>query len=740
MNKGEILENTYEILEEIGAGGGGVVYRARHLRLNIDVVVKRIKDNVVDKVNTHAEEEILKRLKHSYLPRIYDFIENETGIYTVMDFISGKNLDKALKEHGPYTQKEVKKWAEQLGEALNYLHSQTPPIIHSDIKPANIMLMETGDICLIDFNIALAMGGDVSKAVGISARYSPPEQYSSAALYKRITYNYSIRNSNNSSNDKTQTESDVRTKAQDTFATETMTETKDEETELLQTEITTKQKAIKKADSNYDAYIGKGIDTSSDIYSLGMTLYYLLTGTEPEPDFDKIVPVEKLQLNISEGFAYIIDKMIMIAPKDRYQNGGEFLKAVKNCYKLDHKYIALRRKQKLMQAVASAGIILGAALVGTGIAMIKRETDSNYYQLLEQAEMSIQQEQYSEAQECILAAQNRVSYHIEAYKKEIYLEYIKEKYDTCVSLGQSIIDTQPFSVKTRSDMTEYGDILYIMGNAYYELADYANAKSFFERAIEYNAENALYYRDYAIVLARLGQTDNAQKALDNTIAQGAAQDSVYMAQGEIFHMKGQNDEAVSCFAQTLASTADREIQRRAVFLCDDSYKNIDGDAIDEEIAFLEKYNVLLDDFMLKENLADAYVRKAQSDSRYETEYYAKALELFQKIYDSGYVTYQLQENMAVVYEYMDAFDEAQKLLLEMAERYPKRYEVYKRLAYFEADRQQTKENADRDYRQMRAYYEQAVLLYDDTAQDMEMSMLAQMLQELEDGGWFMEFE
>lgn len=52
----------------------------------------------------------------------------------------------------------MKKWAVQLGEALDYLHSQQSPIIHSDIKPANIMLTKEGNICLIDFNISLAMG------------------------------------------------------------------------------------------------------------------------------------------------------------------------------------------------------------------------------------------------------------------------------------------------------------------------------------------------------------------------------------------------------------------------------------------------------------------------------------------------------------------------------------------------------------------------------------------------------
>lgn len=138
---------------------------------------------------------------------------------------------------------------------------------------------------------------------------------------------------------------------------------------------------------------------------------------------------------------------------------------------------------------------------------------------------------------------------------------------------------------------------------------------------------------------------------------------------------------------------------------------------------------------MKEYLADAYTRKAQTDETQAQACYGKALELFQAIYDEGYVTYQLQENIAILYENMRKFDEAEKTLLTMAESYPERYEVYKRLAYLEADRQQTKENADRDYQQMLAYYEQAREKYSDEKQDMEMDMLDVMMQEIRDGGW-----
>ena len=98
------------------------------------------------------------------------------GIYTVIDFIEGQSLDYYIKNGYRIEQKQLLLWAKQLCEALVYLHAQTPPIIHSDIKPQNIMITPQGNVCLIDFNISLDGQGS-SQVSGLSAGYAPPEQY-----------------------------------------------------------------------------------------------------------------------------------------------------------------------------------------------------------------------------------------------------------------------------------------------------------------------------------------------------------------------------------------------------------------------------------------------------------------------------------------------------------------------------------------------------------------------------------
>ena len=194
MNTFNKLEDTYEILEELGSGGGGTIFKAYHKRLQKYVVIKKMHDEVKDLLDKRMETDILKNLRHSYLPQVLDFLEIENSVYTVMDFIPGKSFYQLLQEKRKFTQKEIVKWARQLAEALTYLHEQTTPIIHGDIKPANIMLTPKEDICLIDFNISSFFEGNGVVAVGYSDGYSPIEQYPKAV---ELTDGSMIRKQNN---------------------------------------------------------------------------------------------------------------------------------------------------------------------------------------------------------------------------------------------------------------------------------------------------------------------------------------------------------------------------------------------------------------------------------------------------------------------------------------------------------------------------------------------------------------
>lgn len=183
---GSVIDGKYEILKEIGRGGMSVVYLAMDKRLNKQWAVKEIRkkgngknDEIV--VNSLlAEANMMKRLDHTALPRIVDIIDNGVTIYIVMDYIEGESLDKILNEYGAQSEELVIGWAKQLCDALGYLHSQKPPIIYRDMKPANVMLKPEGNIKIIDFGIAREYKEQnlADTTVLGTKGYAPPEQYS----------------------------------------------------------------------------------------------------------------------------------------------------------------------------------------------------------------------------------------------------------------------------------------------------------------------------------------------------------------------------------------------------------------------------------------------------------------------------------------------------------------------------------------------------------------------------------
>ncbi len=183
---GTVIDGKYEVLREIGRGGMSIVYLAMDTHLNKQWAVKEIRkkgsgtnDEIV--VNSLlAEANMMKRLDHPSLPRIVDIIDNGITIYVVMDYIEGESLDKILNEYGAQSEEMVVGWAKQLCDALGYLHSQKPPIIYRDMKPANVMLKPEGNIKIIDFGIAREYKEQnlADTTVLGTKGYAPPEQYS----------------------------------------------------------------------------------------------------------------------------------------------------------------------------------------------------------------------------------------------------------------------------------------------------------------------------------------------------------------------------------------------------------------------------------------------------------------------------------------------------------------------------------------------------------------------------------
>lgn len=183
---GSVLEGKYEILSQIGHGGMSRVYLAMDKKLNKQWAVKEVdkegkdenKEFVISSMRVEAD--IMKRLDHPSLPRIVDIIDDEKSIIVIMDYVEGLSLDKELARSGPQNEENVINWARQLCDVLYYLHSQKPPIIYRDMKPANVMLKPDGNIKVIDFGIAREYKEENIKDTTVlgTRGYAPPEQYS----------------------------------------------------------------------------------------------------------------------------------------------------------------------------------------------------------------------------------------------------------------------------------------------------------------------------------------------------------------------------------------------------------------------------------------------------------------------------------------------------------------------------------------------------------------------------------
>jgi serine/threonine protein kinase len=179
-----LLQNRYLVTEQIGQGGMGAVYVATDQRFGSVVALKEtfFTDPSLRKA-FEREARLLNRLRHTALPRVSDHFVEDEGQFLVMEYIAGEDLWDMLKtQGGAFPLKEVLGWADQLLDALDYLHTQEPPVIHRDIKPQNLKLTPRGQIILLDFGLAKGTPLQVSQVsaaasvFGYSRNYAPIEQ------------------------------------------------------------------------------------------------------------------------------------------------------------------------------------------------------------------------------------------------------------------------------------------------------------------------------------------------------------------------------------------------------------------------------------------------------------------------------------------------------------------------------------------------------------------------------------
>ena len=191
---GTVLRSRYKVIKFISQGGMGAVYEAEDLVLEgrlcavkemwTDTSAPGELEQVQEQFRREAS--VLARLDHPNLPKVSDYFAQEDRDYLVMDYVPGEDLkelmDEARSQGRMLGEGQVLGWAEQILDALEYLHTLDPPVLHRDIKPANIKVTPSGTIKLVDFGLVKLMSPDNERTITIlqgrgTAQYTPLEQY-----------------------------------------------------------------------------------------------------------------------------------------------------------------------------------------------------------------------------------------------------------------------------------------------------------------------------------------------------------------------------------------------------------------------------------------------------------------------------------------------------------------------------------------------------------------------------------
>ena len=771
QNNLQLSDPTYRIESEIGSGGGGVVYKAWHMRLQKHVILKELKRGVTHDTETQRNEvEALKNVKSAYLPQVFDFLTEGDRIFTVMEFVEGDSLDKLLKQGQTFSQQQVVKWYEQLASALESIHKQN--VYHRDIKPANIMLTPSGDVCLIDFNAAL-VGGNNVRIISRSLGYASPEQYEIYEQYRKNSHspiNYGSSSveisspgnaQNNISDDYEKTESlwNNKTDSPENANTEILND--GNETELLsndgKTEILSnddiKTELLSRDDKTdipvyeterllgnqqqsgnipYTEFVApgaiSGIDWKrSDIYSLGATMYHLLTGIYPSERASEVIPISKMG-RFSEGIVYVIEQSMKINPLERFASATILSTAIRNIYKHDTRWKISQSKKIAALIILPIVFIMFLSTTLFGADVMAQEREERFYSLVHQIENG------ANPHESFALALDVFWDRIDPY----YAMAKRLWNDGDIEATRAFIEENLGYIAKFQSVPEaairLGNIYAILARCFFDLpsgSNYHMARGYLEIAIKFVTHDPSIFHDYAIVLARMGDVAEAAEVLEKAERLGLTLDFLDNLRGEISFVKHEYESALESFGRVVFSTDNDDLRYRAFKSMDDIFKQLGqfGNSI-----------ALLHDAMgrvpshrvpeMTERLAVAYFRNGN---------YHNAIALFEELVSSGPPQFHLMQGLADLLNNVGEYERAFAVLEQMLDFFPNDYRIPMRQAFFEIERQSRLDNELRDYALSFYFYVHATELYYANLRpghtDAQMQQLSSIIQQLQAGGW-----
>jgi serine/threonine protein kinase len=657
----EVFDGKYKILKILGKGGMGEVYLAQNINLGTLWAIKRVSKKGSEKIDLLAEPNILKKLKHPALPRIFDINEDQNYLYIVEDYIEGVSLDKELQRVERFPEKTIIEWAKQICDAFSYLHNLKPnPVIYRDMKPANIMATSENEIKIIDFGIAREYKeeaeGDTTHIGTIG--YAAPEQRGTS-------------------------QSDART----------------------------------------------------DIYSLGVTLYHLLTGKSPnEPPFE-IIPVRKIDKKLSQGIEYIIKKCTQADPKKRYQSVEALLKDLNNIHKFDIAYKRKRVISSIKTLIFMGSMSVFTYLICLGFIQLDVEKNERYSSKVSEGKVLANEAEYDKALQIFKEASEEIPKRIEAYR-EISNMYLKKKdYDKCIDYTKNeLLNRIPQAMND-------SDLLYILGTAYFENKDYENSSKYFAKADEIIPYNVNYKRDLAVSYARMGNLNDARNLLSEIRDSGLAEEVSWYVDGEILAADKDFEKSLKSFEKCISISGDEVLKRKAFIsfaqLLQDNIAVV-KDAPNRLINILERAHAELkesNDIVIVEMLGKAYFSNAMLNNSKKNEYFKKANSNFEMLIQLGYNRPYIYRNISGIYKQLGELSKSEETLIKMKELYPQDYTCYESLAFLYAEIENRKANEKRNYSKTIEQYNLAIKYSPNGEDTAELKPLIKLMNDLRAGNW-----
>lgn len=687
----EVLGNDIVNVQPLKQQGGfSNLFSGHKVGLDTDVVIKRVRKVYHGRMDDKSEAKILTALRHQYLPRVYDVKLASDGYnYTIMEKIPGCTLREYVEAHGALRQQLVLKWTRQLCEVIAYMHGHKPRgIIHSDLKPENVMITPENDICVIDFNASLEVEeeGEGQDAIGATPGYAAPEQFN--LPLERFPPDFPYLS------------------------------------------------AVRAAQG-----YGK-VSYRTDIYAIGALAYFMLTGYDPKLWSEGVIPLARYQIILGDAFRTAIEKAMQPNPKDRYASAAAMLKALNNLTVIDRRYRRWRRQANLMTFVVGIGLAASVFVLFLGWRAMRQEHSVAYLDTVEQARRLEEQGQYDQSTELLLDAVAMEPQRIDAYLTLGTLLYREGEYQQAVDLMDGVEFQASDALDTKSFEEAEGQVAYILANCYYELEDYAKALTNYQLAVYFLPDQQQYQSELAICYAKTGNREMAEDLLRQLQTEGCAPELLAMVQGEIDFAYGDYETAFDNLSQAAELATDNTVASRCYIQAARCCQQLGAGWLDTEIALLENACSHLDaatSSVPLQMLSEAYISKAAQPNTDTAACYNQALGCLEQLLSRGYATFAIRQNQAVVLEYLDRYDEAETVLTGMLEDFPNDYRVPMRLALLYADEAgELSDDTERRalYQRVATYAQSARQLYDSAAtQDSEMLRLEDLVAQLQNAGW-----